>query len=96
MSHGGLGIVTEVLEYGLPLIAVEDPNQPDRHQREILSVWEQEGHLIWCRDLEKLLQMMEQAQTRLRPYAVPECRIHTIVAEFLDSLGSGPDMKARS
>jgi UDP-N-acetylglucosamine transferase subunit ALG13 len=46
VSHGGLGIVTEVLGYGRPLVAVEDPNQPDRHQREILSVWEREGYLI--------------------------------------------------
>jgi len=43
VSHGGLGIVTEVIERGQPLIAVEDPNQPDRHQREILDVWEQGG-----------------------------------------------------
>jgi beta-1,4-N-acetylglucosaminyltransferase len=87
VSHGGLGIVTEVLKYGRPLVAVEDPDQPDRHQREILSVWEQEGHLIWCRDLEKLPWAMEQARSqRCRPYVAPECRVHTIVAEFLDSL----------
>ena len=49
VSHGGLGILTEVLERRLPLIAVEDPNQPDRHQRELLSVWEREGYLIWCK-----------------------------------------------
>jgi len=39
VSHGGLGIVTEVLNCGRPLVAVEDPDQPDRHQREILSEW---------------------------------------------------------
>jgi UDP-N-acetylglucosamine transferase subunit ALG13 len=87
VSHGGLGIVTEVLELGRPLVAVEDPQQPDRHQREILSVWEQEGHLIWCQDLEELPQAIEQAKTqRFTPYAAPECRIHTLIAEFLDSL----------
>jgi len=86
VSHGGLGITTEVLERGLPLIAVEDPNQPDRHQREILGVWEQEGHLIWCKDLQKLPQAMEHAKSQLGPYVTPECWIHTLVAEFLDSL----------
>ena len=86
VSHGGLGIVTEVLERGRPLVAVEDPNQPDRHQREILCVWEQEGHLIWCKDLQALPEAIEQAKTQLRPYAKPECQIHTIIAEFLDSL----------
>lgn len=86
VSHGGLGIATEALERGLPLVAVEDRNQPDRHQREILSVWEREGHLIWCKDLKELPQAMEQAMTQLRPYTAPECWIHTIIAEFLDSL----------
>jgi len=87
VSHGGLGIVTEVLKYGRPLVAVEEPNQPDRHQREILSLWEREGHLIWCKNLGKLPQAMERAKSqRLRPYVAPECRIHTIVAELLDGL----------
>jgi UDP-N-acetylglucosamine transferase subunit ALG13 len=87
VSHGGLGIVTEVLERRLPLVAVEDPNQPDRHQREILSTWEQAGYLIWCRDLQELAQAMERAKVQLTPYVAPECRIHTIIAEFLNSLG---------
>lgn len=86
VSHGGQGIVTEVLKRGLPLVAVEDPSQPDRHQREILSVREREGHLIWCKDLQELPEAMERARTQLRPYTAPECWIHTIVAEFLDSL----------
>jgi UDP-N-acetylglucosamine transferase subunit ALG13 len=86
VSHGGLGTITEVLERRLPLVAVEDANQPDRHQREILSMWEQEGLLIWCKDLQKLPQAIEQAKTQLRPYVTPECRIHILIAEFLDSL----------
>jgi beta-1,4-N-acetylglucosaminyltransferase len=86
VSHGGLGIITEVLGRRRPLVAVEDPNQPDRHQREILSVWERERRLIWCKDLRELPQAMEQAMTQLRIYTAPECWIHTVVAEFLDSL----------
>jgi beta-1,4-N-acetylglucosaminyltransferase len=87
VSHGGLGIVTEALKLGRPLVAVEDPNQPDRHQREILDVWEREGHLIWSHDLTKLSQAIEQARSQqFRPYIAPECRIHTIIAEFLEGL----------
>ncbi|GAG00358.1 unnamed protein product [marine sediment metagenome] len=87
VSHGGLGIVTEVLTRGRPLVAVEDPDQPDRHQREILSIWEQEGHLIWCKDLKTLPESIAQARLRhFRPYVPPECQIHEIVAEFLSSL----------
>ena len=86
VSHGGQGIVTEVLKRALPLVTVEDPNQPDRHQREILSVREREGHLIWCKDVQDLPQAMEKARTQLRPYEAPECQVHTIIAEFLNSL----------
>jgi UDP-N-acetylglucosamine transferase subunit ALG13 len=87
VSHGGLGVVTEVLSIGRPLVAVEDPDQPDRHQREILGIWEQESYLIWCKDLRMLPEAIAQARLRhLRPYVPPECRIHEIVAEFLGSL----------
>lgn len=86
VSHGGLGIITEVLNRQLPLVAVEDPDQPDRHQQEILSIWEQEGHLVWCRDLQKLPELIEQARAGHKPYTPPECRLHTIIAEYLNSL----------
>ena len=86
ISHGGLGIVTEVLNCRLPLVTVEDPDQPDRHQREILTIWEQAGHLVWCRDLQKLPEMIEQAKTEHKPYLPPECRIHTLIANYLNSL----------
>ena len=88
ISHGGLGIVTEILERGLPLVAVEDPDQPDRHQREILEVWEREGHLVWCKDLRRLPRAIEQVRSqRFKPYAAPECRIHTIITQFLNHSG---------
>jgi len=87
VSHGGLGIITEVMELGLPLVVVEDPQQPDRHQREILTEWEQKGHLIWCKDLENLPQVIAQARAHeFKPYTTPECRIPDIIAEYLNSL----------
>lgn len=86
VSHGGLGIVTEVMERQRPLVAVEDPDQPDQHQREILTVWEQEGHLIWCKDLQKLAEAIQQATTQLKPYTAPPCTIHTIIADYLNKL----------
>jgi UDP-N-acetylglucosamine transferase subunit ALG13 len=83
VSHGGLGIVTEVMNRRLPLVAVEDQLQPDRHQRQILSLWEKAGHLVWCREIEQLPQMIVQARKGHKPYVRPECRIHLIISEFL-------------
>ena len=86
ISHGGVGTITEVLQHGCPLVAVEDVNQPERHQREILEVLAQDYYLIWCKDLQKLPEAIEQAKTQLKPYVIPECQIHTSVTKFLDSL----------
>lgn len=87
IAHGGLGIVTEVLRSGRPLIAVEDPDQPGRHQREVLSEWEREGYLIWCKDLKALPESLAQARVRrFKPYAAPQCQIHLRIAEFLSEL----------
>jgi len=84
ISHGGLGIVTEVMQLGRPLVAVEDPSQPDRHQREILEVWAQAGHLVWCQALTQLPEAIEQArQCAFTPYRPPESRIHLVIAEHL-------------
>lgn len=85
VSHGGLGILTEALERGKRVIAVEDHNQPDRHQRELLTALVQEEHLIWCKKLDDLPEALVVASTawQPRPYIQPECRIHTVVADFL-------------
>ncbi|RME79801.1 MAG: hypothetical protein D6784_00135 [Chloroflexi bacterium] len=86
ISHGGLGTVTEVMNRGLPLVAVEDPNQPDRHQTQLLQVWDEQKHLVWCRDLRRLPEAIEKARTTLVPYRKPECRIHLVIQEYLDKM----------
>ena len=83
VAHGGLGITMELLHLGKPLVSVEDPSQPDRHQREILTVMEREQHLIWCRDLCDLAISLERAQTQLKRYTPPKCEIHLKIANFL-------------
>jgi beta-1,4-N-acetylglucosaminyltransferase len=83
VAHGGLGITMEVLHLGKPLVSVEDPNQPDRHQQDILTMMERGGHLIWCRDLANLPLALEQAQTQLKPYTPPKCEIHLVIADYL-------------
>lgn len=84
ISHGGLGIVTEVMERGKPLVAVEDPHQPDRHQQQILSVWAKQHHLVWCRDMSHILAAMTEAKQGLIPYQRPESTIHQHIAQYLE------------
>lgn len=87
ISHGGLGIITEVLERGIPLVAVEDEKQPDRHQQQILQVWSETNHLIWCRNLAELPTAIVKAkQGGLVSYHKPSCTIHQEIVAYLQSI----------
>lgn len=86
VSHGGLGIITEVMNRGLPLVAVEDVDQPGRHQQQLLEVWSQANHLVWCRAIEQLPEAIKQAKQGLVPYQKPDCSINLILADYITSL----------
>jgi len=86
VSHGGLGIVTEALERGKRLIAVENITCHGGHQGELLSILAEQGYLIWCRDLNDLPEELERAHHHeFKRYVAPGCEIHVVVREFLKS-----------
>lgn len=85
IAHGGVGTTMEVLRRGVPLVSVSNPDRYDGHQDDLLSFMAEEGHLVWCRQLESLGQAIHTAQTTpLRTYQPPECRIHLVINEFLN------------
>jgi UDP-N-acetylglucosamine transferase subunit ALG13 len=84
VGHGGLGTIVEALERGKKLICVVNPATYDRHQEHLLSIFEQQNYLVWCRDLERLCEAVQRAGfTQLEPYQPPECHIHEVIAEYL-------------
>ncbi len=84
VTHGGLGTVSEVLQRGLPLVGVSNPDRYDRHQDQILQAMEAEGHLVWCHDLADLPEAVQQAASSdLVPYQPPQSRIGAVIREFL-------------
>ena len=84
VTHGGLGTVSEVLQRGLPLVGVSNPDRYDRHQDQILQAMESAGHLVWCRDLAGLPEAVQRAASRsLVPYQPPPSRIGAVIREFL-------------
>ena len=90
IAHGGLGITIEVLERGLPLVSVSNPDRYDHHQDDLLSAMSKEGYLTWCRQLDELGQAVRTASTLpLRPYEPPKCEIHVVIHEFL----KGPSVR---
>jgi beta-1,4-N-acetylglucosaminyltransferase len=84
VTHGGLGTVTEVLQHGLRMVGVSNPDRFDRHQDQILHAFEQAGHLVWCRELVGLPAAVEQARrAQFAPYQPPPSHIHRVVDRFL-------------
>jgi len=84
IAHGGLGTTMEVLNRGLPLVSVGNPDRYDDHQQDLLSALAEQGYLIWCRRLDQLKQAIETAQsTPLRRYEQPEVSIQHVIHDFL-------------
>ncbi len=84
VGHGGLGTIVEALSWGKKLVCVVNPAVYDRHQEDLLHVFEQRSNLVWCKDIENLGQAIQEAQQRdLAPYQPEPCRIHEIIAEYL-------------
>lgn len=61
IGHGGTGTTFEVLERGLRLISVSNPNLSDNHQREFLESLEQRGLIKYCRNLVALPTLIQDS-----------------------------------
>lgn len=84
VAHGGLGTVVEVLQRGIKLIGVSNPDRYDRHQEDLLRALERRGHMLWCRRLEELPRALEEVNRRaFTPYETPPCRIAEVIREYL-------------
>lgn len=84
VGHGGLGTIVEALERGKKLICVVNPLTYDRHQEHLLRVFEEQGCLLWCRDMDQLGAAIQQAKgARFSRYQPPDCHIHEIIADYL-------------
>jgi beta-1,4-N-acetylglucosaminyltransferase len=87
IAHGGLATTMEVLARGLPLVSVSNPDRYDHHQDDLLSAMEEEGYLVWCRQLSELKQAIAAAQQGpLKLYERGACKIHLHIHEFLHAL----------
>ena len=84
VSHGGLGTLIEVMQRGLKLIGLSNPDRYDRHQDDLLGAFEVAGHMLWCRDLADLPQALREADVRtFTPYVSPPCHIAKVIRDYL-------------
>lgn len=87
ISHGGPGIVFEVLRRKKKLIALPNRNRTDpRHQVEFLEAMAQEtSALLYCPDVLELASFLEKARTHtFSIYKTPRCTIAQQIKKFLE------------
>ncbi|MBM3189967.1 MAG: hypothetical protein FJZ90_14750 [Chloroflexi bacterium] len=84
VAHGGLGTLIEVLQRGIKLIGVSNPDRYDRHQEDILRALSARDHLLWCQDVSDLAEALTEIDARaFRPYATPPCHIAEVIRRHL-------------
>jgi UDP-N-acetylglucosamine transferase subunit ALG13 len=88
VAHGGLATTMEVLQRGLPLVSVSNPDRYDHHQDDLLTAMTQEGYLVWCRQLDELGQAVKTAlaaaeKGTFKRYEPSECEIHRVIHNYL-------------
>jgi len=85
ISHGGLGTILEVLKKGRKLIGINNTDRYDLHQEELLEVFEEQGHLVWCREMSSLAEALHRADGQnFIPYHKPRCTIAEVIKDYLD------------
>jgi len=85
VAHGGLGTLIEVMQRGIKLIGLSNPDRYDLHQQDLLRTFEaRRGHLVWCRNLEDLPRALREVDMcSFTPYESPPCRIADVIREYL-------------
>ncbi len=86
ISHGGPGIVFEVLRKGKRLIAIPNRKRTDpRHQVEFLqALAEETSALIYCDSTVNLKSCLEGIdEHKFEKYHQPKCNIPDVISEFL-------------
>jgi UDP-N-acetylglucosamine transferase subunit ALG13 len=95
VAHGGAGTALEVLGRGLPLVAAANGDRYDDHQRDLLVALSEAGHLVWCRDLDRLDDAVRAALAGpLRPLPPAPCTIALHVDRLLAGLPAGRRLRS--
>ena len=85
VAHGGLGTIVEVLQKGKKLVCVVNPTTYDRHQEHLLQTFASQRHLLWCKEMGRLEEAIDQARVmQFERYQPPECQLHKVIVQYLN------------
>jgi beta-1,4-N-acetylglucosaminyltransferase len=86
ISTGGAGTTLECTRKGLPLIVVENKTLMEGHQAQLISEMERRGHLVWCKQLDNLIDCISEAEQReFSLYTPDEPIAHKLILSLLEN-----------
>ncbi len=64
VSTGGAGTTMECVTRGLRLVVVENATLMEGHQAQLIQEMSNQGHLIWCKDLNTISSSIDEARSK--------------------------------
>jgi len=72
VSNCGAGTIMENVTKGCRLVVIQNPDITGGHEWELVTKMEKGNHLLWCKDIKELANMIETAKTKTFVKFVPE------------------------
>lgn len=91
LTHGGVGTIITALNHGKTVIATprlaKYHEHHNDHQTQIIEAFEEKGHLIYLRDLDKIQEAMIQAETfKPLPYQSNRDNLVKILMDYINQI----------
>lgn len=84
ICHGGAATLLENIKAKKKVIGIFNFTRSDEHQKELLTKFEEMGHILWCKDIEEIPKYIKLAKKfRPKKYEPPECWIQNDIVKFL-------------
>jgi len=81
VTHGGAGTLLQLIGGGKRVVGVANDERDDLHQSDLLGKLSDDGYIIWCRDLARLAESIQEARGyRFAEYTKPQCDIAMQIA----------------
>lgn len=72
ISNCGAGTIMENVTHGRKLIVIQNPHITGGHEWELVSKMESFECLIWCKDINNILDCIEEARTKIFNKFIPD------------------------
>lgn len=83
VSNCGAGTIIENVTKGRKLVVIQNPDITGGHEWEIVTKMEKGNHLLWCKDIEDLANIIKIAKTKTFTQFKPERLVLSKVIEEL-------------